>query len=73
LRRSYGFRTFRILELALYYSLGRLPAPDLLTMNSSEMEKQVSVQRAIKRIFGPTLSRKIVLFELTIMGKGWLP
>ena len=27
--RSYGFRTFRILELALYHSLGKLPEPEL--------------------------------------------
>ena len=25
MRKSYGFRTFRILELALYHSLGKLP------------------------------------------------
>jgi len=35
MRRSYGFRTFRILELALYHSLGKLPEPEL-TMNSSD-------------------------------------
>jgi transposase len=29
MRRSYGFRIFRILELALYHSLGRLPEPTL--------------------------------------------
>jgi len=29
LRKSYGFRTFRILELALYHSLGKLPEPEL--------------------------------------------
>ena len=29
MRRSYGFRTFRILELALYHSLGKLPEPQL--------------------------------------------
>ena len=29
MRRSYGFRTFRILELALYHSLGKLPEPAL--------------------------------------------
>jgi transposase len=29
MRRSYGFRTFRILELALYHSLGKLPEPGL--------------------------------------------
>jgi transposase len=28
-RRSYGFRTFRGMELALYHSLGRLPEPEL--------------------------------------------
>lgn len=27
MRRSYGFRTYRILELALYHSLGKLPEP----------------------------------------------
>ncbi len=27
MRKSYGFRTFRILELALYHSLGKLPEP----------------------------------------------
>jgi transposase len=29
MRRSYGFRTFRVAELALYHSLGKLPEPDL--------------------------------------------
>jgi len=29
MRKSYGFRTFRILELALYHSLGKLPEPQL--------------------------------------------
>ena len=29
MRRSYGFRTFRVLELALYHSLGKLPEPPL--------------------------------------------
>ena len=29
MRRSYGFRTFRMLELALYHSLGKLPEPEL--------------------------------------------
>lgn len=28
IRRSYGFRTFRVLQLALYHSLGKLPEPD---------------------------------------------
>jgi transposase len=27
-RESYGFRTFRCLELALYHSLGKLPEPE---------------------------------------------
>jgi transposase len=29
MRRSYGFRTFRVQELALYHSLGKLPEPEL--------------------------------------------
>jgi transposase len=28
MRRSYGFRTFRVLELALYHTLGKLPEPE---------------------------------------------
>jgi transposase len=27
MRKSYGFRTFRIMEIALYHTLGRLPEP----------------------------------------------
>jgi transposase len=29
MRNSYGFRTFRVLELALYHSLAKLPEPEL--------------------------------------------
>jgi transposase len=29
MRKSYGFRTFRVTELALYHVLGRLPEPEL--------------------------------------------
>jgi transposase len=29
MRKSYGFRTFRVLELALYHSLAKLPEPEL--------------------------------------------
>lgn len=36
MRRRYGFRTFRILELAHYHSLGRLPEPQLPTNSSDE-------------------------------------
>jgi transposase len=28
MRKSYGFRTFRVLEIALYHTLGKLPEPD---------------------------------------------
>jgi len=28
LRKSYGFRTYRALELSLYHSLGKLPEPE---------------------------------------------
>jgi len=27
-RRSYGFRTFDAMEIALYHNLGRLPEPE---------------------------------------------
>ncbi len=29
MRKSYGFRTFQILELSLYHTLGKLPEPQL--------------------------------------------
>jgi transposase len=29
MRKSYGFRTYRVLELALYHALGKLPEPEL--------------------------------------------
>jgi transposase len=28
MRKSYGFRTCRVLEVALYHSLGKLPEPE---------------------------------------------
>ena len=36
MRKSYGFRTFRCLELALYHSLGKLPEPESTTNSSDE-------------------------------------
>jgi len=30
-RRSYGFRTFDAMEIALYHTLGRLPEPEEFT------------------------------------------
>jgi transposase len=30
-RRSYGFRTYKAMEIAMYHTLGRLPEPDELT------------------------------------------
>jgi transposase len=29
LRKSYGFRTYRVLELSLYHSLGKLPSASI--------------------------------------------
>ena len=29
MRKSYGFRTFRITEIALYHGLGKLPEPEM--------------------------------------------
>ena len=31
MRKSYGFRTFKAIEIALYHSLGKLPEPPLFT------------------------------------------
>jgi hypothetical protein len=32
-RRSYGFRTYKAMEIALYHNLGRLPEPNEFTHN----------------------------------------
>jgi hypothetical protein len=40
MRKSYGFRTFRILELAFYHSLGKLPDPQLTHDSSDELNKK---------------------------------
>jgi hypothetical protein len=42
MRKSDGFRTYRVLELALYHSLGKLPEPEstrflLTNQNFSEV------------------------------------
>ena len=31
MRKSYGFKTFKAIEIALYHSLGKLPEPPLIT------------------------------------------
>jgi hypothetical protein len=36
IRRSYGSRTFRVLELALYHSVGKLPEPESTPIFSDE-------------------------------------
>ena len=36
MRKSYGFRTYRVLELALYHSLAKLPEPESITIFSDE-------------------------------------
>jgi len=43
-RNSYGFRTYRILELALYHSLGKLPEPES-THDSSDEPKLMPRRR----------------------------
>jgi len=49
MRKSYGFRTFRITELALYHALGKLPEPEL-TMNSTDESVYLSGYRRYKNI-----------------------
>jgi transposase len=36
MRKSYGFRTFRVLELALYHSRGSYPSRNQATISSDE-------------------------------------
>jgi hypothetical protein len=46
MRRSYGVRTFRILELALYHSLGKLPVRSL-PMNFSDAPYFEQLRRSV--------------------------
>ena len=46
MRKSYGFRTYRVLELALYLPLGKLPEPDQPTISSDESFLMVSLPLA---------------------------
>jgi hypothetical protein len=39
MRKARGFRTFRVLELALYHSLARLPEPEPPTISFDESRK----------------------------------
>jgi hypothetical protein len=33
MRKSYGFRTFHVTEIALYHALGKLPEPDVVSLS----------------------------------------
>ena len=44
-RRSYGFRTYEAMEIALYHKLGRLPEPESTHISAEEAESQGSVHQ----------------------------
>ena len=48
MRKSYGFRTYRVLELALYHSLGKLPEPES-TISSDEPLFKASTESSTRR------------------------
>jgi hypothetical protein len=48
MRKSYGFRTFRRLELALYHLLGELPEPDRPANSSDEAFFRTASSSAIR-------------------------
>ena len=41
MRKSYGFRTFHVTEIALYHTLGKLPDTDVAYNSSDEAKKRV--------------------------------
>ena len=48
MRKSYGFRTFRITEMALYHRLGKLPEPEptqRFFLRVAKIKKQAKVQQ----------------------------
>jgi len=59
MRKSYGFRTFRITELALYHSLGKLPEPELTH----------EFYRGIKKRFSGCSRETFMLSGTSILGE----
>lgn len=51
MRKSYGFRTYRVLEIALYHSLGKLPERDSTHDFSDEPEFSLgSLPQSLPRV-----------------------
>jgi transposase len=51
MRRSYGFRTFRVLELALYHSLAKLPEPSSPMNSSDERQAPLPVRLHVQAAY----------------------
>jgi hypothetical protein len=69
MRRSYGFRTFRILEHALYHSLGKLPEPELTPeiLLTSLNKSTYIVVLGNRRTLQPTPIISIVAEEIVVI------
>jgi hypothetical protein len=62
MRKSYGFRTYRVLELALYHSLGKLRSRSPPTIFSDEPLKETLAATSRRR--GPRAARSSLLLHL---------
>jgi hypothetical protein len=43
MRKSYGFRKYRVLKLALYHSLGKLPEPESASSRQQALRRRVAL------------------------------
>jgi hypothetical protein len=56
MRKSYGFRTYRVLELALYHSLGKLPEPESTTISLTNQKyyELIDATRGLQPAYVPS-------------------
>jgi len=62
MRKHYGFRTYRVLELALYDSLGKLLEPESIPRFLLTNQKNFSASRCERKLMPPirTMPRKAI-------------
>jgi hypothetical protein len=57
MRESYGFRAHRVLELALYHSLGKLPEQPTIFSDGSDFSRVSPSQNYPRALLQPLRSR----------------
>ena len=70
MRKSYGFRTYPVLELALYHSLGKLPEPESTLISSEEpIDKRTQTSPAGSEGNAPELVGQVACWKREFAGQ----